>query len=159
MRRERHPPTRHPASGHTLWEMLLALALLAVIAAIVAPAIPSRPRPDGDDVARTADDLVAMLGQARLTALQRGTTVDVVIDPASARIWTFVAVGGDRRIASEGTLPLAPGAMLIATQPRVRFSFDASGTAAGGPVTVRGAGAARSVSVDPWSGAAHADSR
>jgi prepilin-type N-terminal cleavage/methylation domain-containing protein len=150
---------RHPASGHTLWEMLLALALLAVIAAIVAPAIPSRARDAGDDVARTANDLVAMLGQARLTALQRGTTVDVVLDPASARVWTFVAVDGERRIASAGRLPLAPGAMLVAAEPRVRFTFDATGTAAGGPVTVRGAGAAQSVSVDPWSGAAHAESR
>ena len=145
--------------GHTLWEMLLALALLGVIAAIVAPAIPALARPRDDDVTRAADNLVAVLGRARLTALQRGTTVDVVIDPRSARLWTLVTIAGERRIGAAGALQLPPGAMLVADDPRVRFTFDAAGTAGGGPVTVRGAGGSRSVSVDPWSGAAHAESR
>lgn len=148
-----------PRDGHTLWEMLLVLALLGVVTAIVAPAIPSLARSSDDDVTRAANDLVTVLAQARLTALQRGTTVDVVLDPESAHLWTFVAIAGERRIASEGTLELPPGATLVAGDPRVRFTFDAAGTAAGGPVTVRGAGGARSVLVDPWSGAAHADAR
>lgn len=155
----RHRSMRHRRSGHTLWEMLLVIALLGVVTAIVAPAIPSFARTSDNDVTRAANGIVAVLGQARLTALQRGTTVDVVVDPRSARLWSFVAVAGERRIASAATLQLPPGATLVADDPRVRFTFDAAGTAAGGPLTVRGTGGARSVFVDPWSGAAHAESR
>ena len=145
--------------GHTLWEMLLVLALLGVVTAIVAPSLGLRSAIRKDGVTAATAEVSSVLARARLTALDRGTSIEVVIDPATARIWTFTVERGERRLLSAGTLALAEGAMLAAESPRVRFTFDAAGTASGGPVTVRGIEGAREVAVDPWSGAAHAISR
>lgn len=158
-RRPGSRPIRHRQGGHTLWEMLLVLALLGVVTAIVAPSSGLHPpaRPDG--VTATTTGLLAMLGRARLTALDHGTAVEVVIDPATARVWTFSVERGGRRLITAGTLPLAGGATLISDTPRVRFTFDAGGTASGGPMIVSGIAGARVVTVDPWSGVADAAAR
>ena len=137
-RRAGSRPIRHRQGGHTLWEMLLVLALLGVVTAIVAPSFGLRPPARQDSVTVTTTEILAMLARARLTALDRGTAVDVLIDPATARVWTFSVERGERRLITAGTLPLAGGATLIADTPRVRFTFDAGGTASGGPVIVSG---------------------
>ena len=152
----RAPPrtSRHPRSGHTLWEMLLVLALLGVVAAIVAPAIPSPRRASAeDDVARTTRELVSLLEHTRLAALERGATVQLLLDPAAAHAWIFTVVDGDARLLVDSTLDRAPGASLQADAPRVRFTFHPGGTATGGVITVQGGAAERRVRVDPWSGA------
>ena len=158
-RRAGSRPIRHRQGGHTLWEMLLVLALLGVVTAIVAPSFGLRPPARQDSVTATTTEILAMLARARLTALDRGTAVDVLIDPATARVWTFSVERGERRLITAGTLPLAGGATLIADTPRVRFTFDAGGTASGGPVIVSGIEGARVVTVDPWSGVADAAAR
>jgi prepilin-type N-terminal cleavage/methylation domain-containing protein len=150
----------HARSGHTLWEMLLVLALLGTIATIVAPAVPSLRRTSpADDVERTTQGLVTLLGQTRLTALERGTAVQLVLDPVSAHVWIFTLVDGETRLLVDSALARTPGAILRADEPRVRFVFYPGGTATGGIVTVRGidAGAMRRVAVDPWSGAPHVE--
>jgi type II secretory pathway pseudopilin PulG len=146
--------------GHTLWEMLLALGLLAVIAAIVAPSIGFvRAAAKESEVERTTRDIVGVLTQARLLALERGTPIDLLLDPATGRVWIVSRTVNDRRVTAAAQLQLSPGATLLGDGPRVRFSFDAAGTASGGAVIVRGTGGEHRVTVDPWSGAPDVQSR
>lgn len=139
--------------------MLLVLALLGVVTALVAPSLgflaPSR----RDGLTAATDEVMSVLAEARLTALEGGTSVDVVIDPSTARVWTYTADRGERRLIASGTLRLTAGALIDAEEPRVRITFDAAGTASGGPVIVRGIAGARQVAVDPWSGVASAAAR
>ncbi len=152
-RRESPCASRPVRSGHTLWEMLLVLTLLGILATVVAPAVPSLRRASSeDDVERTTRDLVALLEHTRLAALERGTTVQLLLDPAAAHAWIFTVVDGDARLLVDSTLQRAPGASLQADAPRVRFTFDPAGTATGGVITVHGGAADRRVRVDPWSG-------
>lgn len=147
-------------SGHTLWEMLLALALLGVIAAIVAPSVGgARPAARESDVARTTRDLVDALTQTRLIALERGTPMELVLEPATGRVWVLSHTVNDQRVSAAGQLELPAGASLVADGARVRFSFGAAGTASGGAVVIRGASGERRVTVDPWTGAADVQSR
>ena len=154
------PMRRGLPGGHTLWEMLLALGLLAVIAAIVAPSI-GVVRADADEsaVARTSRSLADALTQARLLALEHGTPVDLLLDPATGRLWIVSRTLDEQRVSANGQLELPPGVTLLADGARVRFTFDASGTGAAGAVTVRGPGGEQRVRVDPWSGAADVQSR
>lgn len=147
-------------SAHTLWEMLLALALLGVIAAIVAPSIGvARTRARESDVERATRDLVDALTQTRLIALERGTPMELVLEPATGRVWVLSRAMNDQRVSATGQLELPAGASLFADGARVRFSFGATGTASGGAVVIRGAAGERRVTVDPWSGAPDVQSR
>ena len=156
-------PTPRPAStrrqrGHTLWEMLLVLAVMATIGAIVAPAVVAPASSNDPDVARAARGLVDLLARARSTAMDHGTSVRVVLDPNTAHVWTFALDRGELRLVGDDRLAPSASVELVATGPRVRFTFDASGAASGEPIVVRGASGTRRIVVDPWSGAAHADS-
>ena len=161
MRRPFPPRSGHDIPrGHTLWEMLLALALLGVIAAIVAPSIGvARAAARESDVARTTRDLVDALTQTRLTALERGTPMELVLEPATGRVWVLSRTVNDQRVSATGQLELPAGASLLADSARVRFSFGAAGTASGGAVVIRGAADERRVTVDPWTGAPNVQSR
>lgn len=161
MERNLSPPMRRRfPSGHTLWEMLLALGLLAVIAAIVAPSIGFvRAAADESEVARTSRSLADALTQARLLALEHGTPVDLLLDPATGRFWIVSRTLDELRISSTEQLELPPGVTLLADGARVRFTFGASGTGTAAAVTVRGPSAEQRVSVDPWTGAADVQSR
>jgi type II secretory pathway pseudopilin PulG len=152
-------PRSHSPGGHTLWEMLLVLALLGVVAVIVAPSLGARARSPDDGVTAATAEVIAVLAEARLTALDRGCPVEVLIDPATAKVWSSCVERGERRVMTSGTLRMPAGAMLAADAPRVRFIFDAAGTASGGPIDVRGSDGVRRVAVDPWSGVAHAAAR
>lgn len=159
-RHSSHRMRRGPPSGHTLWEMLLVLGLLAVIAAIVAPAIGFvRSAADESEVARTSRSLAAVLGEARLLALEHGSPVDLLLDPAAGRVWMVSRGLDEQRIGTAQQLELPPGVTLLADGARVRFSFDAAGTATPAGITVRGATSGQRVTVDPWSGAADVQPR
>ena len=147
-------------SGHTLWEMLFALALLGVVTAIVAPSMRfARAAADESDVARTTRDLVDALTRTRLIALERGTPMELVLEPATGRVWVLNRAVNDQRVSATGQLELPAGASLLADSARVRFSFGAAGTASGGAVVIRGAAGERRVTVDPWTGAPDVESR
>ena len=142
------------ASGHTLWEMLLVLALLGVMSALVAPAAALlRNRSFGSDAERGASALADLLARAHLTALERATTVDVILDPSAPRSWIVVGAFEAREPAVVAPLALPPDVELFAVEPRARFTFTATGTASGPSVLVRGRSSTRVVTVDPWSGA------
>ena len=149
-----------PRRAHTLWEMLVVLVVLGTAAAAVAPAAIARGRPAlEDDVMQTTRELVGLLARARVEALERGATIELSLEPATARVWTFAVDGDGPRLLASGTMARAPGASLVADGARVRFVFHPSGAAAGGTVVVRGAGVARRVTVDPWSGVTDVQSR
>jgi len=152
-------PRWHRQGGHTLWEMLLVLALLGAVTAIVAPAVGTRAQAKLDGVTLATAEVVSVLAQARSMALERGTSVDVMFDPRAARVWIIGGDRGDRRILATTTLRLAPGTVLTANEPRVRFTFHPAGTADGGPVVISGMGGGQRVTVDPWSGVADAAKR
>ena len=137
----------------------MVLALLGVIAALAAPtaALLDRRR-SANDVTRTAASVADLLGEARMTALARNTTVEVLIEPGSARAWVLIGTGRERRLGATITFARAPGVDLLG-RARVRFAFDASGTAAADTLFVRGAEVTQRVTVDPWSGAADVSGR
>lgn len=90
--------------------------------------------------------------------MDRGTSIRVVLDPNTAHVWTFALDRGELRLVGDDRLAQSASVELVANGPRVRFTFDASGTASGEPLAVRGASGSRRIVVDPWSGAAHVDS-
>src|SRR6476646_190208 len=102
-------PAPRPASsprqrGHTLWEMLLVLAIMATIGTIVAPAVVAPASRNRTDVARSAQGMVDLLSRARSMAMDRGTAVRVVLDPNTAHVWTFALDRGELRLVGEDRL-------------------------------------------------------
>lgn len=155
------PPgmTPSPRRGHTLWEMVVVLLLLGAIAALVAPAVGTlRPSRD-DEVSRTTEVLLQLLAQARRTALERGQTIDVVVDPAGARAWIIARDNDAVRLAGAVSLAVDARAVVAAGTPRARFTFTPTGLATGGPITIVGARESREIAVDAWSGEIHAAAR
>ena len=140
--------------GRTLLEMVVALAVIGVVAAAVASALPSRRDPDG--VARASRELTQLLRRARATAAQRAEVVTVVLDPARGRVW--VATGSAAALA-EDSLDVEAGVVLEAPAPRVVYTFAPTGEASGAPVVVRDAARAVLVRVDRWTGEPHAEPR
>ena len=157
----RSPPALRsgPApAGHTLWEVLLVLALLGTLAALVAPTLRAT-RPPPGDAAGAARDLATVAQRARLTALERGVTVEVRLDPATGRGLVF-ALAGDSLVPIEMlALPHDVSVDVSARAPRVRYVFAPTGEGWGDSLIVRGQGHARRLSVDPWLGGVHVDGR
>lgn len=145
------PRSRAHHGGHTLWEVLLVLALLGAIAALVAPSI-RLVRPPEDDVVRATRDLAAVLERARLTALERATTIDVRLDPAGGRAW-LIAVGGDTlQLLTVASFDRVSRAEVSGGGPRPRYLFVPGRGGSGPTLTIRGTNVTRTLSVDPWTG-------
>lgn len=144
--------------GHTLWEVLLVLALVGAVAALVAP-VARVVWPTTVDVTSTARDLVALLERARLTALERGTTVEIHLDPLTGRSWVFGVEGDTLRLLATTTLRRASAVDIRAARSRVRFVFSPEGEAFGEPLDIRGPGGAQRITVDPWTGGARVETR
>ncbi|MGH7475361.1 MAG: hypothetical protein ACRELD_03660 [Longimicrobiales bacterium] len=80
-------PQRH--AGATLLELSLALLIIAVLLAAVAP--PLLQARDRIAVAAAADAILHALSRARLAAIAQGRAA-AVIDLSAARVWTEAAV-------------------------------------------------------------------
>jgi type II secretory pathway pseudopilin PulG len=146
------------ASGHTLWEMLLVLALLGMVATLAIPALrPMRAR--AEDPARAVREIVALLEETRLTALERGTTLELRLDPAGGRAWVL-AMDGDSLlpILSAVVTPFNT-ARTDKGSTRPSYTLLPSGEILGEPLVVQIPGGTRRISVDPWTGGVHVGTR
>jgi prepilin-type N-terminal cleavage/methylation domain-containing protein len=142
--------------GFTLLEMGIVLAIMAVSAMLVAPALSrmGQGKPPG-----VGDDVIKLLTDARTIAIQRNETVTLRLDPTSGRYRAdTVGVAGSGELG-EGTMTLGAQETLVTDQPRLVYVFHPTGSAFADTVLVRGAGAAARVAVDPWNGVAYATAR
>jgi general secretion pathway protein H len=104
-------------AGFTLLEILVTLAIIAIVSALVAPAIAGRllePPPQ-----RSARLLKGMLEEARARAATRGVAVPVLWSPETRR---FTLGGG----AAERALEI-PADVEVTTQDLVNAGSDAAG--------------------------------
>jgi prepilin-type N-terminal cleavage/methylation domain-containing protein len=142
--------------GFTLLEMGIVLAIMAVSALLVAPALA---RMGEGKPPAVGDDVVKLLGDARKIAIERNETVTLRLDPVSGRYRAdTVGIAGAGELG-EGAMSLGAQETLVTDQPRLVFVFHPTGSAFADSVLVRGAGAAALVYVDPWNGVAHTYAR
>ena len=94
------------ARGFTLVEMLVTLALVAILAGMSAMAL-NRMKTRGSFASATGDFL-ATLRTARAEAFARGNATVVVVDPSAGRWWSVEDVNGDFSLASFNPAAPAP---------------------------------------------------
>jgi prepilin-type N-terminal cleavage/methylation domain-containing protein len=147
---------RRRARGFTLWELTMVLLVMAISAALVAPAYA---RLGTEQPSNAADKVVGLLRDSRRVALDNDVTSILRLDPKTLnyRLDTM-GVGGTAAFAS-GTLDLGLTETLADDQARLQFLFRPTGAAFADTVVVHGADIPWIVRVDPWSGVARADSR
>lgn len=130
---DRSQPDTCAAAGFTLLELLLVLAVLALIAAVGLPALSSPA--DGVRLRAAADELAASLRIARVTAIARNREVAVVIDADKRRI---EADGLPlRRLDPDIAMKLTIAEPERAAPSRGGFRFFADGSSTGGDVVLR----------------------
>lgn len=139
--------------GFTLVEIVVVVALLAIVSGVVAPALISATRED--DTTRGAAELRTLLERARLTAVERGVPVVATIAPAAGAYRIELAASDS--LLEAGLLALPQTVRLYAAAPVLRIRFDPLGTADADSVTVNGTARSRVVCVDPWTGAVSDD--
>lgn len=144
--------------AHTLWEVLVVLTLLGAIATLVVPSLPFD-RGRGDDVTATTRDLVTLLERGRSMALERGTTVDLRLDPTRGRAWIFAFDHDTLRLVEARAFTRVAAVEIIGDGARPRYVFASTGVGAGAPITVRGLGGSRRLTLDPWNGGVHVTPR
>jgi prepilin-type N-terminal cleavage/methylation domain-containing protein len=147
---------RRRARGFTLWELTMVLLVMAISAALVAPAYA---RLGTEQPSNAADKVVGLLRDSRKVALDNDVTSILRLDPKTLnyRLDTM-GVGGTAAFAS-GTLDLGLTETLADDQARLQFLFRPTGAAFADTVVVHGTDIPWIVRVDPWSGVARADSR
>jgi prepilin-type N-terminal cleavage/methylation domain-containing protein len=140
--------------GFTLWELTMVLLVMAIAATLAAPAYA---RFGAEQPSRGADQLLALLKDARKASIDFNATVTLRLDPKTLRYQldtsTVVGIG----TLAVGTLELGLSETLLTEQPRLQYVFRPSGAAFADTVVVRGGDVPLVVRVDPWSGVARAD--
>ncbi len=136
--------------GFTLMELMIALAVVAIVSVAVAPAMARWAEQDEMDLATR--DLRALLRDARMAAVEQGRPVSVILEPESGRYWVSVGRESEGVRVIRGTMPIQPGVRLSAADRRLQFRFDPHGPAYGDSVLVRVANRSALVHVDPWTG-------
>jgi prepilin-type N-terminal cleavage/methylation domain-containing protein len=142
--------------GFTLLEMSITLAVMAVAAMLVVPAlvdfgqVPQR---------RTAEGLLSLLKASRALAIDSNTTVTVVIDPTNGKYRVDSTGVFGTGAVTEGQIDETSMETMATTAVRVKYSFGPTGAAVGDTVRVRGIDSSVVVLVDPWNGVARAVSQ
>ena len=138
------------SSGFTLIELLVVLTILGITSLAVLPAF--KRAEDGSVLDEAAEPVLAMLRQARRTALVEAVAVTVTIDPERATYQVTRHPHGIDEPLTTGTLRLPDDASLSASTPRVQISFGSTGSAGGDSLVVRRGLRAAVIAVDAWSG-------
>jgi prepilin-type N-terminal cleavage/methylation domain-containing protein len=143
-----------PRRGYTLMEMAVVLAIMAIAATLVVPALvdlgQSPPR-------HAAAELLDLLRDARAVAIDSDVTVTLLVDPVTGKYRADSAgVEGAGPVAT-GQLELGGSEAMVTELPRLRYVFAPTGAALADTVRVRGADSSVVVRVDPWSGVAATD--
>jgi len=94
---------RRLRSGFTLLELLVVMAIAGLLAALIPPVV-SNTVPSAREKA-AARELAATFRDARNTAINRGATIDVVLDPVAGSF----QVRGDEVRQLHGSVPLTIG--------------------------------------------------
>lgn len=143
--------TRGPgrrAGGFTLLELIVTLAILAVVVALVMPSIGR-----GTEAVRMRAEVAgfaAMLRHARERAIVSQKPQAVVVDPTNQRI--SVRAGGPDGDVRE-TRPIPERLVVEATPPpALTVQFDARGGSSGGDFRLRSGAIAYRITVDALTG-------
>jgi prepilin-type N-terminal cleavage/methylation domain-containing protein len=148
MTRIRFVPAR---AGMTLIEVAVVLTIVAIIAAVTVPALPTLVKREPIDEAQRS--LQTLLTFARATAIQRGGSVLLTVDPANRRFW-LRSTGADSLgvVDTSGTLALPPDVILSGSDKRVHFAFAPEGTISAQTLVIRAGSTAELIGVDRWTG-------
>ena len=132
--------------GMTLIELVVVMALIALIAGVAAPAFLS-----GARSTTAAQQVATLIRSARARALERGAVVTMTIDPLTRTFWLD-------RPDTTGVIELPDGASLRGDM-RVHFRFEPSGEVAADALTVNDGGTLSQLRVDRWTGEVTTDAR
>jgi general secretion pathway protein H len=150
-RQEEIAVTRGPgrsAGGFTLLELIVVLAILAVVVALVTPSIGR-----GTEAVRTRAEVAgfaAMLRHARERAIVSGKPQAIVVDPTNQRI-SRRSGGPDGDIRE--SRPIPEHMTVEATPPpALVVQFDARGSSSGGDFRVRSGNITYRVTIDALTG-------
>lgn len=136
--------------GFTLIEILVVIAILAIVGAVTLPAL--RPNSE-DELARVSGVLTNLMQRSRQTAVERGETVSLIVDAENARYWAIIlAPDHPDSVVSYGTIDLPSGAMLTAGESRTHFTFAPSGSVSGRSLTLRMDGRSALITGNQWTG-------
>lgn len=142
---------RRIRKGFTLMEMGVCLVIMAVAAAVVAPAISRL----GEGKPESAGDaLVRLLRDARNLAITRNYQVTVRIDPVSSRYRVDTTGSRGTGVFADSTLELGDSETLETELDRLQYTFQRTGAVMGDTVMVRGIGVNAMLMIDPWTGEA-----
>lgn len=146
----------HERHGFTLLEMAVVLAIMAVSATLVAPAIS---RLGHDRQTQAAAGVLGVLHDSRKLAIDQNVMVILRIDPLTGHYRADTSgVAGTGQFA-DGTIALDATETIVTELPRLQFIFRPTGAVFGDSLLVRGQGSTVLVSVDPWSGVARTNER
>jgi prepilin-type N-terminal cleavage/methylation domain-containing protein len=127
--------------GVTLIELVVVIALMAIIAGVVTPAF--RAALPASGISATAQ-LSAVVRAARARAIEKATVVTLTVDPATGRFWID-------HPDTAGAIVLSAHATLSGAD-RVHFRFRPTGEIAADPLAITESGVVRAVQVNRWTG-------
>lgn len=133
--------------GFTLIELVVVLAVLALVLGLAVPALPvPSPRVGGS----ASLDIVSVMREAQGRALREGTRIDVVVDTRGDRYWLLA---DDGRQIEAGRFDFDTSTRWDGADARVRVSFSGVGMASGTlpPLRLPG-GVVEQIAVSRWDG-------
>ena len=134
----------------------MVMVILAVLTGIAVPAMVKL----GEDRPRTSTDLLLdLINDTRRIAIRHNVFATLTINPESGHFRVDTVGSNGVGMAVEDTLDIGVSEAIESELPRLRYMFRATGAAFGDTVVVRGADSTRLLTVDRWTGVAHARGR
>ena len=141
------------ASGYTLAELVVVLAILGLLTAIAAPRIVAHP--DNQIMRQQSVRLVNLLREARINARRNGVSTRVFIDPQAQKAW-IEGKGKALRLDPAMTLSVT-GADVESADAAIGIRFFASGMSTGGEIKMQLGSRSRIIKVIWADGEVHLD--